>query len=1028
MGQLQQRAGRRAAIFGGWTCLALCLPVAQSPSPRAPVTPTGDVDFVRDVQPIFASACLECHNATRRRGGLRLDSKRSVFQGGKSGPEIVAGRPDESVLMRRVQGLDGKQRMPLENDALDADELALLRAWIEQGAKWPDSASDDREQKHWAYVAPSRPALPEVKLKSWCANAIDAFILDQLEHEGLAPSPEADRATLIRRASLDLVGLPPSIAEVEAFERDTDPRAYEKVVDRLLASPRYGERWAQAWLDLARYADTNGYEKDLPRSLWPWRDWVIRALNADMPFDEFSVKQLAGDLLPDAGDDDRIATGFQRNTLLNDEGGIDKEEFRVVAVVDRVNTTATVWLGSTLACCQCHDHKFDPFTQREYYQFFAFFNSTEDVGAGNEPTLQVPSPEQKRQQEDLRANIAALAHELDIQASDPALLAWEARVRAGAGDVNSIPGLVRHVFADAARRPAGGFVDLGRELSFERGTSFSYGAFIRPAGGGCVLGKIDDPHAYRGFDLFLNNARLEVHIVHQWPMSGIKVETRALLPRDEGRHVFVTYDGSSKAAGVRIYVDGVAQEVNVVNDTLDGTIQNEVSLKLGAREASGIFDGAIDEVRLYERELSAEEVRCLFTQGLKALLDVDEAHRSERQRNSLREAFIAQSPALAAKRDALVGARAQLEKLPIPTTMVMKELSPPRATHVLQRGNFQSPGEEVSADVPAALHPFAAALPRNRLGLAKWLVDPNNPLVARVTMNRTWEAFFGSGLVATPEDFGTQGDPPTNAALLDWLATEFVARGWSQKALHKCIVMSSTYRQSSRVSPAMLEKDPLNHALGRAPRLRLDAERVRDNALAIGGLLSEKIGGPSVMPPQPDGIWADSFANFDTPDEKWVNAVGEDRWRRGLYTYLRRSAAYPSALTFDAPRRDVCVVRRSRSNTPLQALITLDDPVFVEAAIGLARRIVREPGADLAGRIRFGMKLCVARAPTTAELERLSGLYERAHERFVRDFAAATALTRQAFVDVTGLEPIELASWVVVANVLLNLDETITKG
>jgi len=1008
-------------IFG------LLLSLGALPAAASFQEPAAAVDFVRDVQPIFRSACVECHDGAKRRGGLRLDSKRSVFQGGKSGPEIVAGKPDESNLLRRVLGQGGKQAMPLDADPLEPGEIATLRAWIEQGAGWPDAASDDRETQHWAYARPLRPVLPVVKDVAWCANPIDRFIEARLEREGLAHSPEADRATLIRRASLDLIGLPPTLAEIDVFERDKSPRAYEDLVDRLLASPRYGERWARPWLDLARYADTNGYEKDLPRSLWPWRDWVIRALNADMPFDEFTRKQLAGDLLPDASDDDRIATGFQRNTMLNDEGGIDKEEFRVVAVVDRVNTTASVWLGTTMACCQCHDHKFDPFTQSEYYQLFAFFNQTEDVGAGNGPEMAVPTPEQRRVQQDLSARIASLASALDFPPDAAPFTAWQQQIRAELGAAEPVAGLARR-FGFEELQARVGFLDGGRELAFERDQGFSYGALVKLGKGGCVLAKIDDLHAYRGFDLFANNGRFEVHIVHEWPSDGIKVQTREVFGAGFWRHVFVSYDGSSKAAGIRIYLDGVAQELEVVNDTLTGTIQNDVALKIASREASGAFDGALDEARIYSRELGHEDVRRVFRESLKVILERDAPARSEEQLAELRAAFIAETPELAAQQTELAKLRADLAGLRIPTTMVLQELATPRPTNLLRRGNFRDPGAEVIADVPAALHAFPDSLPRNRLGLARWLVDSANPLVGRVTMNRAWETFFGNGLVATAEDFGTQGDAPTHPELLDWLAVEFAERGWSQKAMHKLIVMSSTYRQASRVTLAVLEKDSANQWLSRAPRVRLEAEMVRDNALAIAGLLSAKIGGPSVMPPQPRGVWADSFATFDTPDEKWVDAMGEDRWRRGLYTYLRRSAAYPSALTFDASRRDVCVVKRSRSNTPLQSLITLNDPVFVEAAIALGARMVREVDGDAAARIRHGVRLCLARAPTAWELEQLGGLYQRSRAGFAKDGGAAKEFTQQGMVDVAGFDPIELAAWIVVANVLLNLDETITKG
>jgi hypothetical protein len=1092
-------------LTAAWTCVVAEAQPIPPPVPASlPFFREEPVDFARDIRPILQGSCGACHGVEKQRGKLRLDSKRAALKGGESGLAIVPGKPDESRLIARVLGLGDEDRMPLDKPPLTSAQIDLLKRWIAAGASWPDALSGDElaGPTHWAYVAPVRPPLPTVENSKACRNAIDRFVLAQLEKEGLAPSPEADRATLLRRLSLDLIGLPPTLAEVDAFLADRDSDAYEKAVDRLLASPRYGERWARPWLDLARYADTNGYEKDLPRTLWPWRDWVIGALNADMPFDEFTVKQLAGDLLPNATDEDRIATGFHRNTMLNDEGGIDPEEFRDAAVVDRVNTTATVWLGTTMACCQCHDHKYDPFTQREYYAFYAFFDDTEDTGVGSAPEIPVPTAEQKQRQEELRIRIAALEkilaaaiapiertererklrdglttpvtaagllHHFDFEPSSAAGGAASAAAGPAAGSTTTSDEIVAGEIIDRGSAPASASVhgasgdpwimgplgralrldgtlwcDCGTSLTFERDRGFSYGALVRLESDGCILGKIADKAAYRGFDCFVNGGHVEVHIVNTWPANGIKVETVRTLPRERWTHVFVTYDGSSKASGVQIYVDGAAEMLKVDNDTLSDTIASDVALKIGSRDASGILKGAIDDVRVYDRALAADEVARIANERLNPLVATPAERRTAEDQKLLDDAWIALDPELRRSRDDLARAKKDLAELPIAKSMVMKERLEPRATHVHKRGNFRDPGPVVTAGTPAVLHPLPKFSARNRLALAAWLVDEKNPLVARVTVNRAWEAFFGQGLVATAEDFGAQGDAPVNPELLDWLATELVSRGWSMKALHRLIVTSATYRQSSRVTPALAERDPANRLSARAPRVRLDAETLRDNALSIAGLLSDKIGGPSVMPPQPPAIWADSFATFDTPNEKWVDAQGEDRWRRGIYTYWRRSAAYPSALTFDATRRDTCVVKRSRTNTPLQALVVLDDPVFVEAAIGLARRVLRErsvdgkgertdegtgegPG-DVRARLAHALRVCVAREPRANEIDELSRLFARTRERFARDPSAAEKLVKQTQLDVSGLDAVDLAAWTVIANVLLNLDETITKG
>jgi hypothetical protein len=812
-----------------------------------PPPATRPVDFTKDIQPLLAR-CTNCHGIEMQEAGLNLQVKQAALKGGDNGRVIVPGKGEKSRLLIAVSRTDPDLIMPPEGEGqpLTAEQAGLVRAWIDQGAKWPDEASL-KGSEHWAYQKPVRPEVPDSRFAvqdsaaevsgsksqapdGWPRIAIDSFIFLRLMQDGLQPSPELDRARLIRRVSLDLIGLPPTPEEVDAFVNDTSPDAYEKVVDRLLVSPHYGERWARPWLDLARYADTHGFEKDPRRSIWPYRDWVINALNRDMPFDQFTIEQLAGDLLPNPTLDQRIATGFHRNTMINTEGGVDPEEYRVAAVVDRVNTTATVWLGTTLACAECHTHKYDPFTQQEYYQFFAFFNSNADKSTSDGDMLSLPTAEQQT---------------------------------------------------------------------------------------------------------------------------------------------------------------------------------------------------ALDEIARLE-------------------------------------AVPSKSPDLRKVRDQLVAAKKEINTK-IAKTLVMKELPEPRETFIHIRGNFLSKGEKVERGVPEVLHDLQIANGEqpNRLTLARWLASRENPLTARVTVNRIWEEFFERGIVATSGDFGTRGERPTHPQLLDWLACEFIeptpasaggslpdsshplydtlSKPWSMKRMHRLIVLSATYRQSAAVAPELLARDPQNRLLARGPRMRLSAEAIRDAALAASGLLSRTIGGPSVMPPQPDGIWNSPYSG-----DKWQTSSGDDRYRRGLYTFWKRTSPYPSFLSFDAPSREFCVFKRPRTNTPLQALTLLNDPVYVEAAQALARRMIDEGGDATASRAARGFRLVLARKPEPAELEQLAALYESQLAHYHQDAKAAEAMAGKPGGDqakdkaakdkqpdtpaeAANFAPAELAAWTVVANVLLNLDEAVTK-
>jgi uncharacterized protein DUF1553/uncharacterized protein DUF1549/cytochrome c len=747
------------------------------------------IDFNREIRPILSEYCYACHgpDAKARKADLRLDRKEDALRDRSGYAVIVPGKVEKSELFERIASDDPDQVMPPPNfkKRPSAKQIEHLRQWVAEGAKWDG---------HWSYSLPASITPPAVRDRRWPRNLIDQFVLARLESEGLRPSPEADRATLIRRVSLDLIGLPPTPEEVEAFVNDQIPGAYERLVDRLMASPHYGERQARPWLDQARYADTNGYEKDGGRSIWAYRDWVIKAFNRDPPFDQSTIEQIAGDLLPNATVDQRIATGFHRNTIINTEGGIDDEEFRVAAVVDRVNTTLQVWMGSTLACAQCHDHKYDPFTQKEYFQLFAFFNNTADRGGSTAPELAVPTPAQ-----------AAI---------------------------------------------------------------------------------------------------------------------RAELTRLQAQLIEATKAGKS-----------------------------------------------------LQSKMIADRITAL-----------------KKQESSIHPA----------------------------TTMVMEELSKPRTTHVLIRGSHNVKGEPVAPGVPSVLHPLPADQPPNRLGMARWLVDPHNPLVGRVIMNRAWAQLFGRGIVETSEDFGVQGEPASHPELLAWLAKELVRQSWSLKAMHRLVVTSATYRQTSKLTPDRLERDPYNRWFSRGPRFRMEAEMVRDQALAVSGLLKRTIGGPSVYPYQPDGIW---FAPYSS--DRWTESRDGNQYRRGLYTYWRRSAPYPSFMMFDAPSREFSCERRSRTNTPLQALATLNDPAFVQPAIALAGRVLAQSRGTAEKQAVYAFRLVLARNPSPVELSHLVELFRENLEHYRGDRPAAIAVT---MTGPSSPDPAELAAWTVVANVLLNLDETVTKG
>ena len=917
---------------------------------------------------------------------------------------------------------------------------------------------------HWSFVPPRRDTPPAVRDVAWPRNAIDRFVLRRIEEAGVRPAAEADRRTLIRRLSLDLLGLPPTVEEVDAFLADHGPGAYERLVDRLLDSPRLGERLALQWMDVSRYADTHGYHEDYNRDMWPWRDWVIAALNDNMPFDQFTVEQLAGDLLPAATPQQVIATGFNRNHGVTASG--ISEEYRVEYVLDRVRTTATTWMGLTIGCAQCHDHKYDPVTQEEFYSFFAYFNSVTDKGvenrAGNvDPLVEVvPLGQQaietrlaeaikhledrrERRLEGVDARVAAWERGLPRQAArrvaveGPLLVHCRLDERDGQPVSTGLPGGKTATIQGRARwvkaRVGGGLeldgrscLVLGDVAGFERTDAFSYGAWVNPGSGGALVARMDDAADYRGWDVYLSGRRVEVHLIHKWPGNAVHLISKAELPSDRLTHVFVTYDGSSRAEGVGLYFDGKRQKVDVTRNRLTASIRTARPLHIGRRNPGGFLKGTIDDVRIYSRRLKPEEVALLAgTDGLDEILAVAAEKRTRSQRETLRRTYLAlhdrEYRRLTDQRDRR---RRELDVLTKkrPTVMVMQDLKTPRRSFVLLRGQYDQHGVEVKPAVPGFLPGLAAGAPPNRLGLARWLVDPAHPLTARVAVNRLWQLSFGSGLVETGEDFGIQGQPPSHPRLLDWLATEYVRRGWDTKSLLRLIVTSATYRQSSRLTPTLRERDPANRLLARAARYRLPAELIRDHALACGGLLVEQIGGPSVRPYQPAGLWK------ETSNRGYVQDHGAALYRRSFYTYWKRSVPPPNMFALDAPTRETCTVRRQRTNTPLMALVLLNDPTFVEAARSLAGLVLGRGEAAIDRRIQRLFRRVTARVPEREELAELQRLLADQLARYRRDPAAAAALLKvgESSRD-QRLDPAEHAAWTVVASVVLNLDEAITR-
>ena len=1032
------------------------------------------VKFNRDIRPILAENCYACHGPDNnaRKAKLRLDTKEGIFEKTpKREPAVIPGDLEKSELWRRVTTTDEDDMMPPPDShkVLKPEQKELLKKWIMAGAPW---------QGHWAYVKPERPEVPKVKASGFAiSNPIDAFILAKLEGKGLKPAPEADKRTIARRVSLDLTGLPPKPELVERFLRDASPEAYLKLVKLLMNSPQWGEHRGRYWLDAARYADTHGLHFDNYREMWPYRDWVIRAFNRNMPFDQFTLEQIAGDLLEDPDTEQLVATGFHRCNMTTNEGGTIDEENLANYANDRVSTTGWVWLGATLNCAACHDHKFDPFTQKDFYAMEAFFrNTTQPAKDGNvkdsTPSVLVPqTPEDTARWAALPAEIDAAKAKVDERrkAAKPAFETWVADAAANEFD-KDIPTkqMIAHVplnernsnevvatigerktiplsgdveFQDGKLGPAvvlkkNQTLDLGDVGDFERTNAFSYGGWVRvsqASGTSGVFARMDVGADYRGWDLMQDGKKFSVHIVNKWPDNAIKVATKADVIKEKVfQHVFVTYDGSGKAKGVKIFIDGVDTPLATDKDMLKDSIRADTSFRIGQRSKGQEFErGRVQDVRIYDRKLSAKEVDALAkVVPIRQTLALPADKRTTEQNDAIYDYWLTtRDDKYVQLAKAQAGLKSEQDKIrernPVTHIQREKKDSMPVAA-ILFRGQYDKPKDKVTAATPGVLHAMPAGAPTNRLGLARWINSSDNPLTARVTVNRFWQEVFGVGLVKSADDFGTTSEPPVNQELLDWLATEFIESGWNVKHMFELIVTSSTYRQSAEVTREKLEKDPQNRLCSRGPRFRMDAEMVRDYALAASGMLVDKVGGPSVKPYQPEGVW-EAVAMPESNTKKYKADSGSGLYRRSLYTFWKRAA--PPALMdiFNAPSREVCSVRRERTNTPLQALATLNDPQFLEAARHLAqnalasRKTEDDAIDEMATRLLARPLTSKEKALVKETLAKMRAFYEQQPEATKQFLAVGEADVADA-----ALTP-QLAAMTMVANQLMNLDEVLNK-
>jgi len=1005
------------------------------------------VDFNRDVRPILSDKCLLCHGPDEagRKADLRLDIEEEAHA-----YAIVPKSLEDSEVWQRIVSDDSETVMPPPESHKDLSEAekSLIKRWIESGAQY---------DSHWSFRKVSKPEPPQVADPRFAQTAIDKFVWKAMKSRGLQPSPQASKKSLIRRVTLDLTGLPPTQTEVKAYLADQTPDAFEKIVDRLLASSHFGERMAVDWMDVARYGDTSVFHADGPRDMWRWRDWVVDAYNTNLPFDQFTIKQLAGDLLPEKTIEDHLASGFNRNSASTDEGGAIAEEYRVEYVVDRVKTTRV--------------------SQEDYYRFFAFFNQATDPGMqtrkGNQaPIVAIVDHEKLARVPAAEAKVAQLNQQQAEIADSPeqkkAFDKWLSAVSAPAEQaghlpldtesffnfdqegkskvvnqsntddkvkLNGKPNFPEGKFGRAIRTKGNQFLtstQTAKDFAGDSGISFGCWLQLKGKQSGAPVARMKDSDGNAGFDLYLQNNQIAAHFINKWPVNAIKVAANKKLEKDKWYHVFVTYDGSKKAKGVKIFVDGEHLKHSPARDSLEGSTITKAPFTVGRRTSGSHFDGLVDDVRVFNRELSESEiVKIAEADPLSGLLAIEPERRTEDQEQQLFAIFLQREvKEYSQLSEQLTQAEAQVANLkaPLTTVMVMQDESKPRMTYVLDRGQYDLPLKEkpVQPGVPGFLPEFGDNYQQNRLGMAKWLTSPDHPLTSRVTVNRIWKTFFGFGIVESVEDFGLQGAWPSHPQLLDWLASDFVSNGWDTKYLIKTIVMSQTYQQSSAVTANQLELDPANRYLSRGPRFRLSGEFLRDQALAVSGLLNPKMGGPGVKPYQPEGLWNEVSLNKGL---RFEPDTGDKLYRRSLYTYWKRSSPPPNMTLFDAPTREKCTIRRGRTNTPLQALVLMNDPQFVEAARLFAQRIIKEGGTTTKDRIKFAFKHSLARNPTDHETQVLEKIYDSEHETFKKQPEEAKKLISVGDTPVDQqIDAAEAAGWTIISNLIFNLDEFVTRG